>query len=263
MDGGSAQAIVQEDIKLQVKKHGLHKRHVRLVQTSKERTEAEGPDPGSTASDGPRTLVTCGAPNACRKGGVMQGSMQAFSQADMHETPAFCQQEQGLLHYFWAYLFASHYLRYPPALTQAGRNWLTANMIKMRPLADLTLALSACHCHANTRSTASLDDSTWRYYYDRGLRGLRYYLQSFENTESLQAVRVALQLLACNMQLLTLDQLTGSETRSIHLIGRSELINTISSFAFSAHVEALGASDQDGLDFILQVSAPSSTASIL
>ena len=283
MDGGSAQAMLQHDIKMQVKKTGSLKRHARSlkltrdkrrgsVASSEDTMATDGdlmtPD-GSSVSGGFSEEEPPGpVGDDCRlplrqdwhgkppRSTWSDGSSQASSEACVDDAVSAlggAHGERYLFRYFWAHVFASQSAHLPLSVAQAGRKWLSSAVAQVRPLSDLTLALSACHCRMKTPFATVKDDLTWRYYYDRGLRGLRFIIRSFRKSQSLQGVRGALQLLACNMQLILLDLLRGLRTWSVHLRGMSELMDLVVAFPLSRESKELGHLDQNGLDFILKV----------
>ena len=286
-DGGSSQALLQHDIKMQVKKTTSRKRLVRLIR-GKGRTcvataEDSSMDTGSVGSnhssvsaefseEEPPRSVSCdfelqlhqdwdGTPPGLTLSKEPQSSNAAY--ADTLAASGGAYSEQHLFHYFWGHIFASYFVYLPPSVAYAGRKWLPSAITNFQPLSDLTLALSACHYRNRTPFPSLQEDPTWRYYYDSGLRGLRSEIRSFGDCQSLQAFRLALQLLACNLQLILLDSQRGSRTWLVHLRGMSVLVDMIIAYDLSCEVEEPGVFDRNGLEFITQMFAFFDRASAL
>ena len=286
MDGGSGQALLQRDIKMQVKKTGRLRRHdarlrkltpadnkeQRSVPSTEEVVHATDEDPGSTPH-----LSTSWKVSSEEKEEGWRGTPPSSASSDgprnsswadhVLSVPIFgyAQIEQNLLGYFWTHVFRLNLSYLPFSVAHAGRKWLVSTMIDVEPLSDLTLALSACHCRMWAPFSFPLvkDDFAWRYYYDRGLRGLRVQLRSFRKSRSLQGIRVALQLLACNLQLILLDLLRGLGIWPLHLRGMSGLLDMIVEFHSGGGSTELGFFDQSGLEFLVQVFAPFERAGAL
>lgn len=287
MDGGSSQALLQHDIKMQVKKTVSRKRLVRLTQ-DKRRGCAAPAQNSATDTDSiapnrfsksvefseeelPRSVGYDfelhlrqdwdGTPH----GSTFSDGSHASRAAYADFIPAFggAYSAQHLFRYFWTHIFASHFAYLPPLVAYAGRNWLSSTITKVLPLSDLTLALSAYHCRIRTPFFPPKEDSTWRYYYDSGLRGLRSNIWSFRKCQSLHAIRVTLQLLACNLQLILLDRERGSRTWLVHLRGMSGLMDMVVAYALSREFEELEILDRNGLEFIIQVFASLNRASAM
>ena len=285
LDGGPSQTLLQHDIKMRVKKTVSRKRVVRLTQGKRRgcvaTTEDSAIDTDSIGSnhssvsvdfseeeESPRS-VGCdfnlqlhqdwdGSPLGPTLSNGSQTSDAAY--ADTIPASGHTYSEQHLLHHFWAHVFPSYFVHLPASVAYAGRKWLSSAIAEFQPLSDLTLALSACN---RTPSPSLQEDPTWRFYYDSGLRGLRSEIRSFRDCQSVQAFRVALQLLACNLQLILLDSQRGSRTWLVHLRGMSVLVDMVIAYDLSREVEELGVFDRHGLEFITQMFASFDRASTL
>lgn len=289
MDGHSTQALLQHDIKMQVKKTKSRKRHVRSPKLAHDKRLGSVASAEDSFSHG----ILIYPDRSSVSVGVSEGSLRSFGddfalrfrqdwdgtrprsilsdgprgpgEAYVNTMPAFgggC-REQFLLRYFWAHVFASHFAFLPFSVAHSGRKWLSSTIATVQPLSDLTLALSACHCYIKTPLSILKDELTWRYYYDHGLKGLRFRIRSFRKVQSLQGIRGALQLLACNMQLILLDLLRGLRTWLVHLRGMSGLMDMVVAFALSRESKELGGLDQTGLEFIVQAFNPLNRASAM